>query len=391
MRGKHPGENRFDFIAGIAALLLIIAAWFIGNSRAGKDLMPLIESVTGEFEIVSEISSTSWIAVNTRDTLLVATGKGQGYGGGLSIVVMISPAGVIKQVSIVENRETPSFMRKVARRDYFDQFEGLLCNETYYDQVDIVSGSTMTSEGIIAAVESASHSLAQEYLGIQVPPEEEEGIIAGLREISWLALIALAYITSGIRWRPKLLKWSVMILALVIIGFKLNSPLSISLVNKGLLGYWPDWHTHLYFYIIIFGLLLLVLLTGKNHYCDRICPFGTTQEIIAGVTGAGKRFPGRFRKSLLWLQRILALGLIITALLIRNPGAINYEVFGAMFRLTGTTLQFILLIIVAILSVFIRRPWCGYMCPLRPVNDYVRFFRNEGFRRIRNQEPSMQR
>jgi len=383
MTGKYSKEYKTDLAGGLIAVLLIISAWFIGRSIAEEDLGPLVKSAVKGYEIKSVISSTSCIAANKKDSILVAIGTGDGYGGEMKVVVILSPSAYIDKVSIIQNRETASFIKKVERKSFLKQFEGLVCNSELGEQTDAVSGATMTCDGISEAVESASHNIAKEYLGLEVPPPKESKLVAGLREISWLVLIALAYITAGIKWKQKLLRWSVMIISLIIIGFKLNIPLSISLINKGLLGYWPDWHTQLYFYIIIFGLLLLILLTGKNHYCDRICPFGTTQEIIGNISAAKTRSPGKYRRPLLWIQRMLALGVIIIALITRRPGAANYEVFGSMFRLTGNNLQFILLIIVAILSLFIRRPWCGYLCPVRPVNDLVKFFRNDIVARFR--------
>jgi polyferredoxin len=36
----------------------------------------------------------------------------------------------------------------------------------------------------------------------------------------------------------------------------------------------------------------------------------------------------------------------------------------------------VLLGVVLIAALFIRRPWCSYLCPLRPVTDFIRLVRN---------------
>jgi polyferredoxin len=63
------------------------------------------------------------------------------------------------------------------------------------------------------------------------------------------------------------------------------------------------------------------------------------------------------------------------AFLFRNPGLSSYEVFGALFAFTGSTVLFALLGIVLLLSLFVKRPWCHYLCPLDPVYDIVRLGR----------------
>ena len=45
-----------------------------------------------------------------------------------------------------------------------------------------------------------------------------------------------------------------------------------------------------------------------------------------------------------------------------------YEVI--TFKLTGSNLQFAILGIVLVASVFIKRPWCNYLCPLKPVTEH---------------------
>ena len=64
------------------------------------------------------------------------------------------------------------------------------------------------------------------------------------------------------------------------------------------------------------------------------------------------------------------------ALYLKNPGITSYEVFGAFFRLVGSDFMFILLGVVLILSLFLKRPWCSYLCPLRAVSDYVLLMNN---------------
>jgi polyferredoxin len=106
-----------------------------------------------------------------------------------------------------------------------------------------------------------------------------------------------------------------------------------------------------------------------------------------GVIGGAKpRSEGRYKDLLIWVQRGLAWLAIVLALYFRNPGITSFEVFGTLFDLTGSSLQFGLLGIIVIASLFIKRPWCKYLCPLKPVMDLYRTFRKwvmESWKRIR--------
>jgi len=382
MGRKIDVRERTDLIAGVLALILIIIVWFLGSLRAEMDLMPVIIETAGDNSSVINIDDGIWKAEDPgRNTeyILIATGTGQGYGGELNAFTTSGPDGRIDRIIIYDHRETESFLKKVNRKKLLSQFTGQMINSAFRvgEDINAISGATLTSNAIAEAVRQASHNISSSQFNLRLPPSPDLKFHIGLNEYSWFFLLALAYITSSLRIKRKWeLRWAVMIASLVLLGFQLNAQLSISQVNKAILGYWPDWHMQLYFYIMIFGIIGLILFTGRNHYCDRICPFGTTQDILGRITGAKSRDTGRFRRPLVWLQRFLALGVIISALITRKPGAGNYEVFGTMFRLTGNNIQFILLFLTAILSLFIKRPWCNFLCPVRPVNDYVRTFRN---------------
>jgi polyferredoxin len=161
-----------------------------------------------------------------------------------------------------------------------------------------------------------------------------------------------------------------------VLGFIYNKPLTLVLINRMLLGFWPQWQIDLYSYLLLAGILFVYTVDNKNPYCEWFCPFGATQECLAVIGGSKKRLPKSIHDSLRWFQRALSLGAIVIALLYSNPSISSYEVFGAFFHLIGTNFHFVLLGMVLIAALFIRRPWCSYLCPLRPVTDFIRLIRN---------------
>lgn len=58
------------------------------------------------------------------------------------------------------------------------------------------------------------------------------------------------------------------------------------MVVSVLAGYWPDWHTNLYWYLLVGGILFVTTVDAKNPYCSWLCPFGAFQECMAAVSKA---------------------------------------------------------------------------------------------------------
>ena len=195
-----------------------------------------------------------------------------------------------------------------------------------------------------------------------------------------LALFLFGLIARQKRFKPKkAARWISMLAGIGFLGFLLNKPFTLALINKILLGYWPKWQLELYWYILLGGIVFITLINNRNPYCDWFCPFGATQECLGIIGGAKNWISIRIQLYLRWLQRLIALSAILMALILRNPSVSSYEVFGAFFRLIGTNFLFILLAVVLIVSLFIRRPWCSYLCPLRPVTDFIKLLRNLTF------------
>lgn len=158
-------------------------------------------------------------------------------------------------------------------------------------------------------------------------------------------------------------------------GFVYNSPLTIAYITKLLLGYWPQWQTNLYWYFLVGGILFVFTVDNKNPYCQWCCPFGAAQECMGAIGGAKSIVPGRFHIPLIWAQRALTLAAILLGVWFRNPGVAGYELFGTMFDLLGSSVQFVALGLVLVAALFIKRPWCNYLCPIRPVTDLIRLTR----------------
>ncbi len=377
-------QHKTERILGICAILCIILAWFIGKGINETNLSEYLHLAVPEADHFEPGAGNTYTAFKNNgesDDIVgyLAAGEANGYGGPMVVLAAVDLDGNISGFTIVEQRETLSFLRRILNSDLFKSLSGRNIGDELSIGVDIdaVSGATVSSKALVESLKKAGREAAIHNLSFEPLPEQSKNIVFGFREIALIALFVLGFIghTRTFKYKKQIRLLS-MISGMIILGFMYNSPVTISKLNSFLLGYWPDWHFNLYWYILIGGIIFVYTLDNKNPYCQWFCPFGAAQECIGMIGGAKARTPVNWRYFFRWFQRALAWMAVMLALLFRNPGVSSYEIFGVLFELNGTTITFILLGLILTSSLFIKRPWCNYLCPVAPVTDLLRLLRN---------------
>lgn len=379
---KHP-----DKVITIVALFTIILAGILGLLRETGDMKLELANLIREGEALQSEGENQYIISDARGENHLAyfsIETAAGYGGDLASVVRVDTLGTIENVYIIRHRETPSFLKKVKKNGLIRQLSGVSYSASFDREqgIDVITGATYTSEAIIECARLGSRKVAEASLGYVVPQEASIGFSVGVPEIALILLYLLALIGVYSKFPYKKgLRWFTMTGGLVVLGFWFAVPLTLSRINLFLLGFWPDWHDQLYWYILVFGFFLVLLVTRKNIYCSWICPLGCLQEGLGLIGGAKSRFSRRFNRIMRWLQRIVAWLAVVLALYFRNPVKLNYEIFGVTLSFTGATYLVILACIFLVASLFIKRAWCNYACPVTVVEDLVRIL---GRKKARN-------
>jgi len=385
LKVKNPRKNnrertkKIERYLAIAAIVSLVIAWFVGYSSNKVDYEPALQAAATDADRFEEVTGDTWAAYQ-GDTLLgyVAVGEADGYGGPMQVATFVNEEGLVMGTAVVSHKETPSFINRVVEAGFGDQFEEKPVTDNFIvdDDVHGVTGATYTAVGLTNATKLAAQTVAGEQLGMTVPEPQPIPIQFGIPEITVILLFAAGWIghRRGFKYK-KQLRWGMLITGMMVLGFWYNQPLTIGKINTFLLGYWPAWQTALYWYLLIGGIFLVATVDNKNAYCAWFCPFGAAQECMGAIGGAKYSAPRKYRRHLMWGQRGLAWLAIMIAFLLRNPGVSSYEVFGTLFDFTGSTILFMILGIVMITSLFVKRPWCDYLCPLDPVYDIVRLIR----------------
>lgn len=378
---KVNKTQKIDRILGIIAITTIVIAWFVGAAQSKASVEPFLHQALPQAARIEKASGENYAAYAADGTLLgyLAIGEANGYGGPMQVAVATDLQGNVIGLSVVEDRETPSWYTRVMETDFVDTLFGKNYTDAFElgKDVDGITGATYTSRALADAVRRGSTQVAGSQLGLPVAVESTPPIQFGIPEMVLIGLFAVGYFGHKRSFKyTKQVRWLSMITGLVVLGFIYNSPLTIAYISKFLLGFWPVWQTHLYWYLLLGGILLVFTVDNKNPYCEWFCPFGAAQECMGVIGGAKSRTPQKYRNLFKWSQRGLAWLAIVLALLFRNPGLTSYEIFGTLFDLSGSVFQVALLALVMLAALFIKRPWCSFLCPLHPVEEFIRMVRS---------------
>lgn len=166
----------------------------------------------------------------------------------------------------------------------------------------------------------------------------------------------------------------ILLLSIAILGFWTNSLLSLSL--------FCNWFTNgvslaiqLPILIIAALSIILPLVTKKAFYCQYLCPFGAAQEFVGLIKSNDKGLKAKdesqksssikaniykvfsvLRKViLLSLLIIFALGVGLDLSVVEPFPIFNYQSIGFGVAIFAA--------VILILSIFVKKPWCNYLCP----------------------------
>lgn len=368
-------KNQIERRLLLATVLLVVAAWTYGYFTSGADALPLVSEVLPE---AAEIQSRGQLYIGLDEAGEIvgyaAVGAATGYAAPIEMLVGVDLTGEIVGVMVLAQRESPGFFRLLERNEWMDRFSGRPIDSPLQlgQDIDAVTGATISAEGVATAVRLAVRTIAADGLNNPLPPEKRP-IQFGWPEITLLLLYGAGFAGHKMRNRQwkKRIRWGTLIAGMVVLGFIFTMPLTITMIISLLSGYWPDWTTNLYWYLLIGGILFVTTVDAKNPYCSWFCPFGAFQECLAAVSGAKVFRPRQWHDALKWLQRGLALTAVVLGLALRQPGVASYEPFDTLFDFQGTAVKWVLLLIIILASLAIYRPFCNYLCPLDPVVDFI--------------------
>ena len=305
----------------------------------------------------------------------------RGFGGRMNLAIYVDePNGKLIDFHILRSNETPAYLKLLDKwRDALDG-RRLFLPEPFAG-VHAVSGATVSSEAIVSALQTSGHRFAAQVLGrtVEAGPQEDSHRAEYLPDNHGMYLAGAVILTLIVIYRGGF--WSrlaVLLFNLVIGGIFLNTQYSSEQMASLLSLHVPALRLTGAFLLVV-GVPLLVIIFG-NIYCGYICPFGIVQELLGYV------MPGRLRQPLpaasmqkaRFVKYVILLVLVTVFFLSRNRTTLAIDPLISVFNLRSaiSNWQSSMLLVVGaavIGSVFYRRFWCRYLCP---VGAFLSLFNN---------------
>lgn len=385
-------KNSKFYIVIFACLMLLLTSIYqqFTNKQDVLSFLQQGEPAATQFKEVDGAYKTYKLRDESGNFLSYAIiTSASGYGGPITMLTTVNQEGIIANAVLIEDSETPLYLKKVLGAGYPENFQGKEISRPLDTQegIDAVSGATRTTQGITLAVEKGMCQVGKNQLGLSVPTlktfhfQWRDGLVA------LLLLLAIVAATRNMKMlRPWLLVATVFVL-----GFMANASLTIGNFMSIVALKMPTFLERPIWYLMVVGVLVVTLLLGKNFYCSWLCPFGAVQEGFYKALNLANyqpnpKFIAIARKSrwlFLWLAAMLAL-------LFNNPGIASYEPFSVFFDGDGNTAQWIIMGIILLFSIFILRFWCRCFCPVGAFLDFLALCKRKGKKLFWNKSASVE-
>ncbi len=385
--GELPPESAPGFpwrrILEGCAWALLVAAFVIGQIATKPDYEGLLkQALPNETLIRSDADADLPVVyrVDGSDDVVVLA-DGEGFGGPLVVGVRarrVEDGGRVSELLVLSQKETPAFIERLRRGNFYRQFAAKDVSDNFIvgDDIDGVSGATVSSKGFTKAVRDAVHLGAVTHLGMQ-PTWQQPGWSFGLDEAILVLLIVLAFIAGYRKDRfARISKTVVMVGAVLFIGFYANASLSLSSIAGMFMGYIPGIQQHPMWWIMMVSVLGSIVVMGRNIYCQQLCPFMVVQDLLQKISGIRLRIDSRFQRRARTLIFSLSWVALMLIFLTAHPALGSYEPFAMMFSLEGLGIQWYILPASLLGSLFVPRFWCRLFCPVGLyLNEMVRLRR----------------
>lgn len=345
---KVTGKKVRQIISLITCFLMLVAIAINKNQR-----------VLGH-EVVEDNPHEEAVRTEKDGTVVISTveiGKDiVGFGGDTPLEIRLKD-GIIKEVKPLENNESEKFFDKLVKSGLFSRWTGLTIEEALRMDVDAVTGATFSSTSIIATMKRG----LQQATNL---PEEDtynvDGLISFKTICAIIVILAAVVLPPFVRFR-RYREWQ-LALNVLVLGFWSGSFISYSSLVSIFSGGIRSWSYLVPAMLLVVG-FILPLFGKKSCYCTWVCPLGSLQEL------AGRSVKYKIRISPEWLKRLdyFREGLWAVLMLFMWSGVLfqwmDYELFTAFLFRQASPFVIAATIIFLLLSVFVNRPYCRFVCP----------------------------
>lgn len=125
------------------------------EQTANETYAALLPNADGFTALSCNIDGVTAVMKADNGAGYVITAQSRGYGGQVPAAVAFSPDGTILGVTMMDNSETPGLGQKVTENTFSGQFTGRTAAEFTIDDIDAITGATISSKAAVSAINLA--------------------------------------------------------------------------------------------------------------------------------------------------------------------------------------------------------------------------------------------
>lgn len=289
-----------------------------------------------------------------------------GYSGSTPLLIGISSGDTIVGIKLLANTESPGYIRKIEKKDFFKRWNGLSVKAALVSKVDVVAGATYSTSAIIQNMRIR----LSKYASLQ--PEALPFEWASFSKlIASFLVLAMALLSFFFTSRMRNFRLPLLISSILILGFWSGNFISAALLSGWLINGIP-WGAKILLAVIFLLSVVLPLLTNKSFYCAFVCPYGACQELAGKVSKKKVTIPSRVSRIMKWIRPIILGGIAVILLLGISVDFTNVEPFSAFNYQTASAVVLVMAIFFLLVSLVIPKPWCNYFCPTGQLLELLR-------------------
>lgn len=277
----------------------------------------------------------------------------QGFAGPTPVEIMVID-GKIASVKALDNDESPGFFESLYDDGLFDRWNGLTVAQAQALDVDAVTGATYSSTAVIANV----------HAGLTALPKADAS--SSSFKFTWKLLIGIIVVLCAaflpLFVHSQTYRIIQQLANVVVLGFWCGAFVSfgsmLSLVANGI-----NLATGIVVFVMIMVAFVWPLFNHSAHYCTWMCPLGSAQDLAGRLSRCKLHLSPPLVKNLqrarlvLWCLLMLMLwgGVLIEWT--------DYELFATFIVTEAPIWMLCIAVAFLVLSVFIPRPYCRFVCP----------------------------
>ena len=317
---------------------------------------------------VYKTSGISYAVIDGKQIYIENTGISEvvGFNGNIDIAVVVNTAGVLDSMIYLSSKETPAYINKINRTDFFQSFSSLQTDRTH--TVDAVSGATITCMATAKAVNEifllSENKILKDYLSGISGNFKVKAELNKIWILNLILLILIFILLSIKKFRKRKTLTVISIFTVTWLGFYLNSSFTYLLIIK-------SFTASLSIFTIAYILIILIsTIWQKNTYCKYICPFGNAQKLMYKISPLKKRKVVFKNKHLKIVRYIISIFFVV-GYLSGFEILSEYELFPYFFSINTSYFMFGISVIIMLISMRIPNLWCRALCPTGCVLDTI--------------------